>query len=98
VLAVIAALILGMGQVGGQERIALIVAAGVYLLGVQLPTFVFNIPLNNELQALDIGAADEAVCSSARERFEPRWNRWNAIRTALATLTSAILVTLLLRL
>jgi uncharacterized membrane protein len=98
VLAVIAALILGMGQVGGQERIALIVAAGVYLLGVQLPTFVFNIPLNNELQALDIGSADEAVCSSARERFEPRWNRWNAIRTALATLTSAILVTLLLRL
>ena len=97
-LAVIAALILGVTQLAGEERIALAVAAGLYLFGVQLPTFVVNIPLNNELQALDVDGADEAVCSSARERFEPRWNRWNVIRTTLAALISAILVVLPVRL
>jgi len=98
VVAVIAALILGIVPLPGEERVALIIAAAVYLLGVQLPTFVFNIPLNNELQALDIDAAEESVCSSARERFEPRWNRWNVIRTALAAVVAATLVALLLRL
>ena len=90
-------LVLGVGQVVGPERILLALAGGVYLLGVQVPTFIINVPLNNELQALDVAGAGEADCRSARERFEPRWNRWNAVRTALAVLTSAMLVVLLVR-
>jgi len=98
VLALIAGLGLAVGQAAGLERMLLVLAGGVYLLGVQLPTFVINIPLNNELQALDINGADEATRRSARERFESRWNRWNTIRTALAALASAMLVILLVRL
>jgi uncharacterized membrane protein len=97
-LASVAALALGLGQLDGPERVLLALAGGLYLLGVQLPTFVGNIPLNRELQALDIDAADGATCSSARERFEPRWNRWNRVRTVLAVLSSAILMLLLARL
>jgi len=97
VVALVTGLALGVGQVVGLERTLLALAGGVYLLGVQLPTFIINIPLNNELQALDVNGADEAACRSARERFEPRWNRWNTIRTILAALTSAMLVVLLVR-
>ena len=97
VLALVAGLALGVGQVAGLEKLFLAIAGGVYLLGVQLPTFLVNIPLNNELQALDFEEADAASCRTARERFEPRWNRWNTIRTALAVLASAMLVVFLTR-
>jgi hypothetical protein len=30
--------------------------------------------------------------------FEPRWTRWNTIRTFFATVTSALLIILVLRL
>lgn len=96
-LALVAGLALGVGQVAGLDRVLLVFACGVYLLGVQLPTFIVNIPMNNALQAFDIDGADEATRRSARERFEPRWNRWNLIRTSLAALTSAILVVFLIR-
>ena len=97
VLALVAGVGLGAGQVVGLEKMLLILAGVIYVLGVQLPTFVINVPLNNELQAFDMVGADEAARRSARERFEPRWNRWNGIRTALAVLASAMLVIVLVR-
>ena len=98
VLVLVIGIALGVGQAVGLDRMLLVLAGGAYLLGVQLPTFIVNVPLNNELQALDVDVANEAACRSARERFEPRWNRWNTVRTALAALTSATLISLLIRL
>ncbi|MBP7777382.1 MAG: DUF1772 domain-containing protein [Acidobacteria bacterium] len=98
VVALVAGLALGAGQTSGLETVLLALAGGVYLLGVQLPTFIINIPLNNALQALDVDGADEATLRTTRERFEPRWNRWNTIRAAFSTMTSAMLIVLLLRL
>jgi uncharacterized membrane protein len=98
VAALLAGLALGIGHVGGLEKLLLSLAGGVYLLGVQLPTFVINIPLNNEVQALDVNGAEEATCQATRERFERRWNRWNTIRTACAATTSAMLLVVLIRL
>ena len=97
-LAVIAALVLGLGRPAGPERGLLALAAGVYLIGVQAETFIVHIPLNNELQALDIAGADDETLRRARQRFEPRWNRWNRIRTALAALATALLLVVLARL
>lgn len=94
-LALIAALVVGLGQLAGPEKGLLALAAGVYLLGVQLPTIAIHIPLNNELQALDVAGADEEALRRARQRFEPRWNRWNRIRTAVAGLSTAILLVVL---
>ncbi|MEJ2483407.1 MAG: DUF1772 domain-containing protein [Gemmatimonadota bacterium] len=85
----------GLGEAGTWQVVLLVLAGGVYLLGVQLPTFVINVPLNNELQALDISRADDATLRSARQRFEPTWNRWNRIRTAFAALTTALLLAFL---
>jgi uncharacterized membrane protein len=74
-----------------------IAAALVYGLCVQLPTVAINIPLNNALQAVDPDAMDEATRKRARNAFEPRWNRRNAIRTACASLASILLMLLLFR-
>ena len=40
---------------------------------------------------------NETTRKRAREHFEPRWNRWNAIRTACASLACIVLMLLLMR-
>jgi uncharacterized membrane protein len=65
------------------------------VVGVQLPTFAINVPLNNRLQALDLDVLDQAALGAAREAFEARWNRWNSIRTVLASLTALMLLIVL---
>jgi len=96
--ALAAAAILGLWSLDGTDRLFLIGVTLLYLLGVQLPTFVVNVPLNNQLQALDPDGMDEPAHRSARTAFEPRWNRWNQIRTVVAILVSAFLILLMLRL
>jgi uncharacterized membrane protein len=97
VLALVAAALMGIWQVSGTDRLLVIVAALIYVLGVQLPTVTINIPMNNELQRLDLGSIDEVARKHARSNFEARWNRWNAIRAACSTVTCIVLLFLLLR-
>jgi uncharacterized membrane protein len=97
VLALIAAAAAVLWARTGVDRLLSIVAALVYLLGVQLPTITINIPLNNRLQRLDPDSTDEPTRRRAREEFEPRWTRWNAVRTAGASLTAIVLMVLLVR-
>jgi uncharacterized membrane protein len=97
VLSVIAAAAAGQWALGGADRVLVIAAALVYLLGVQLPTATVNVPLNNRLKQLDTGTLSETAGKRARDDFEARWNRWNVIRTACATVTSVLLLILLFR-
>ena len=90
--------VVGFGRLAGLDRALLLGAAVVYLVGVQLPTLTINVPLNNRLQTLDLQAMDDGALAAARSDFEPRWNHWNRIRTVLATLTTALLIVLVLRL
>ena len=89
ILAVVAAALLGALQLSGLALNLMIAAALIYLLGVQLPTVVVNVPLNNRLQRMNVDAMDEPAQQAARRDFEPRWNRWNTIRTVIASLASA---------
>ena len=98
VVALVTSAALGIGQLDGAERLLIIFAALAYLLGVQLPTFTINVPLNNKLQTLNVDAMNETTQKAARKDFEPRWNLWNSIRTAFASLASALLIILLFRL
>ena len=98
VVALVTSAGLGLGQLDGDGRLLLILAVLVYLLGVQLPTFTINVPLNNKLQTLDVDAMNTTNQEANRRDFEPLWNRWNTIRTAFASLTSALLIILLFRL
>ena len=98
VVALVTAAVLGIGQLDGAGRLLIIFAALAYLVGVQLPTVTMNIPLNNKLHTLDVDALNETARAAARKDFEPRWNLWNSIRTAFASLASALLIVLLFRL
>ena len=95
VLALIAAAVLGVSALSGADRLLIIVAALLYLLCVQVPTFVINVPLNNQIQKLDPDSMNETTRRRARELFEPRWNKWNAIRTVGASAASIMLMLLL---
>ncbi len=95
IVAILAAVGFGFGQTQGGTRLLLIAAALIYLLGVQLPTITINIPLNNQLQTLQVGTMNEKALGAARQNFEPRWNRWNAVRTVFASLVSVLLLLLL---
>ena len=87
-------LILGTLILSGGQIYLLWVASALYLLGVQLPTVRFNIPLNNTLQDLDIIRLSESELAKSRREFEMPWNRWNIFRTLNAI--AAVLASLLL--
>lgn len=95
VLVLLIAAALGFGQLDRGEIVILMLATLIYLFGVQLPTGVVNVPLNNELQTVNVDAVDETTLNDARNNFEPRWNQWNLIRTVFATLASGMLMVLL---
>ena len=89
---------LGIAELAGGQRVLLIVATGLYLFAVQLPTLTINIPLNNKLQTLNVDEMSEHDQQLARVAFESRWNQWNVIRTLCATLVTALLLVLLCQL
>lgn len=97
VIALLAALVLGIPGLPPVDRLLLAAAGLLYLVGVQLPTALINIPLNNQLQRLSIDDLDESTARREREAFEGRWNRWNAIRTGLAIGASILLLGVVVR-
>ena len=97
IVALIAAAALGVGHLDATGRWLLIVSTVAYLVGVQLPTFTINVPLNNRLQSLDVLTMDDAERKAARETFEGRWNLWNVVRTVVSCVVSLLLIGLVLR-
>ena len=95
VLTLIISAIFGIWQLDGISRITLLLATGVYIGGVQLPTITINVPLNNEIQTLDASSADNITQKQIRKDFESRWTFWNSFRTIIAILVSVTLMLLL---
>lgn len=91
-VALLVAAAFGIGLLEGTSRSLLIVATAVFIVGVQLPTVMVNIPLNNRVQALSLDTLDETSLATERRRFEGAWNRWNLIRSAFACLSSVVLL------
>lgn len=97
IISVIVTLVLGVMNLNGTQIYLLSAASVLYLLGVQLPTFRFNIPLNNSLQSLDIKALKETESTLFRSDFEAPWNRWNRFRTVNAIIAVSMFILVLLR-
>lgn len=66
------------------------VSAGLYLIGVLGVTAGGNIPLNNELAALDLSTSDAAALAERRVAYERPWNRWHYVRTVASVVAFAI--------
>ena len=85
--------VIGFWQLDAAPQALTIVATVLDLLGVQVPTIVVNIPLNNRVQSLNLDTLEEESLATERQVFEARWNRWNVIRTVVSCLVSALLLT-----
>jgi uncharacterized membrane protein len=94
-LTLLIATVLGFGLLDLLGKSILLAAALLYMFGVQLPTIAINIPLNNQLQKLEVDGMNETTLKTARRAFEPRWNRWNAFRTVIGSLVTTLLIILL---
>lgn len=87
----------GFAKLQGIDLILFVIATVTYLVGVQVSTIVVHLPLNNELQKYDVENMDEEEHRNARTGFEPRWNRSNNIRTAIACCVSFLLILLAIK-
>lgn len=95
IIAIAAAAVLALGRLSGFDLWLMELAALSWIFGVQAPTFAINLPLNRRLQSLAINGMDDAQARAERERFEPRWNGANRVRTIIAAgVTLALLVVL----
>ena len=97
IIALLATLAIGLGTLTGVERLLLLGASVLYLGGVQVSTATVNIPLNHQVQSLNVHELDSGALLRARRAFEGRWNRWNAVRTGLATASVTLMLVLLTR-
>jgi uncharacterized membrane protein len=66
----------------------LLVGSLLYLTGVFLVTFVFNVPRNDALAAVDPASADGA---SLWAGYVTSWTAWNHVRTVAALAAAALL-------
>ena len=89
---VLAAGALNVASLAVVPRLLLIGAVAIYLVGVQLPTFAVNVPLNNQLQATDLPTLDDAGLRALRTTFERPWIYWNAVRTVFGVITTGLLL------
>lgn len=92
VLALLAVTAVALATADGAAVVLLLVALGLYLLGVQLPTLVVNVPLNDRLQAADLDGVAAGPAAALRADFEGRWNRWNRRRSLVALAVVVLLL------
>ena len=96
VLFLIAAAIIGFTHLDSLPRNLLAAAAVLYIIGVQAPTIVLNIPRNNAIQSVNVDTANATALHQARLAFEDGWNRSNQFRTVMSITVTAILLRLVL--
>lgn len=67
---------------GNNKRFYLfIIASVIYLIGSIGVTFLGNVPINNQLEALDLSTIESEQLKTFRTGFESKWNNLNLIRT-----------------
>lgn len=69
--------------------VSLALAGLVYVLGAMLPTFMFNVPLNEGLALLEV-PLDPDAAQDAWQGYSRPWQYWNMVRTAVAGFVLAL--------
>ncbi len=95
VVAIMATTILGFQNLVTSQNNLLWLASAFYLIGVQLTTARINIPLNNELQNMNLFTLEESELAMFRLKFDTQWNRWNRFRSFNAIISVSIMLYLL---
>ena len=70
----------------------LLSASFFYIIGVFGITSIFNVPLNNKLDLLDLSNATQNSIREMRDSFEISWNFWNTVRTFSAVISITLVI------
>ncbi|MEM6265127.1 MAG: DUF1772 domain-containing protein [Bacteroidota bacterium] len=68
----------------------------VYFLGTVGVTSLGNVPLNNQLDALNLSELSQVKMAEFRSFYEQKWNRLHLIRTIFAVLAFMLSIAALL--
>ena len=66
-----------------QVAICFAIAGILYVLGVMLPTFMANVPLNEGLDLIEI-PLEPAAAQDEWQKYSAPWQDWNMVRTLVA--------------
>ena len=69
-----------------------LVAAILFFVGVGLVTVFGNVPLNEILEASNLGLLSKLELQELRDKFEQPWNRWHTIRTVSSFISFLLLL------
>ena len=96
ILSVISTIVFSIFNINADYSIFIIVTGFFYLIGVQGLTISMHIPLNNNIQKIDVDKEDELKLNEVRKEFEIKWNYYNRIRTVVAFTVTTLLMLILL--
>ena len=86
IISVISTIFTSVVYVGFPQASSTLLVCIIYLVGVQGVTITIHIPLNNRVQNLQVDKLDDQAASQERSVFEPKWNRFNYIRSSVGFL------------
>lgn len=85
----VALLILSVPQIPARGATFAVAGSLLYLAGTLGVTMIFNIPMNNQLENVDLTDANDLAYWHT---YVPRWMRWNHVRTIAAILAAAAFI------
>ena len=95
IVSVLSLILISIVYVGLSETWLVVLVALIYLMGVQGITILIHLPLNNQIQKLNLEKLNDENLKNERLNFENKWNFFNNIRTTIAFFVSLTLLILL---
>jgi len=92
IVSVLSLILTSITYVGLSETWLIVLVAMIYLLGVQGITILIHLPLNNQIQKLNLEKLKDENLRNERLNFENKWNFFNNIRTTIAFFVSLTLL------
>ena len=92
IVSVLSLILISIVYVGLSETWLVVLVALIYLMGVQGITILIHLPLNNQIQKLNLEKLNDEDLKNERLNFEIKWNFFNNIRTTIAFFVSLALL------
>ena len=92
IVSVLSLILISIAYVGLSETWLIVLVAMIYLLGVQGITILIHLPLNNQIQKINLEKLNDENLKNERLNFEIKWNFFNNIRTTIAFFVSLTLL------
>jgi len=92
IVSVLSLILISIVYVGLSETWLIVLVALIYLMGVQGITILIHLPLNNQIQKLNLEKLKDENLKNERLNFETKWNFFNNIRTTIAFFVSLTLL------